>query len=156
MRKVQDRRPASASPIHRKHRQGREDAGAGVHFQGHGGKPPLPKYIAAHRSREVGRIGYRERLVDEPGRLPVGLQRNLHLFEHNAPAHQSATHLYRFRSQVVDRDPRGDSSLLAAHREEGVPYGRAGPHHGLADAGEVKAQHPADETARHHLHRSAH
>ena len=56
----------------------------------------------------------------------------------------------------MDRHPRGDASLLAAHREEGVGEGRAGPHHSLADVGEVIAQHPADGTLRDHLHRSRH
>ena len=54
----------------------------------------------------------------------------------------------------MDRNPGGDSSLLAAHRKEGVAEGRAGPHHGLADVGEIIAQHPADGTVREHLHRS--
>ena len=58
----------------RKHLQRREGAGGGVHFQGHGAEQPLPHRIAAHRPREVGRIGGGERLVEEPGRLPVGFQ----------------------------------------------------------------------------------
>ena len=48
-------------------------AGAGVHFQSYGGEPSLPDCIAAHRAREVGRIGAADRRVDEPGRLSVGL-----------------------------------------------------------------------------------
>ena len=51
----------------RHHRKRREDAVAGVHFQGHGAEQPLPHRIAAHRPCEVGRIGAGERLVDEPG-----------------------------------------------------------------------------------------
>ena len=47
---------------------------------GHGRKQPLPWRIAAHRSHEVGSIGGRgggrERLVDKPRGLPVGLQRD--------------------------------------------------------------------------------
>ena len=34
--------------------------------------------------------------------------------------------------------------------------GGAGSHHGLADVGEIKAEHPADGTVRDHRHRSAH
>ena len=139
MRKVQGRLRAAASPIHGKQRQGEEDAGAGVHFQGHGAEPSPAGCIAAHRPREVGRIGGGERRINEPGRLPVGRQRNRHLFEHGTRAQQFATHLHRFLFQVVDRDPGGDSSLPAAHREDGVSDGWAGLHHGLADAGVVKA-----------------
>ena len=149
-------RTASGEPVHRKQRQGEEDARAGVHFQGQGAEEPLPGCIAAHRPREAGRIGGGERRADEPGRLPVGLQRNLHLFEQHAAAHQSAAHLHRTRFQIVDGDPRGDSSLLAVHREEGVADGLAGPHHGLADGGEVEAEHPAEGIVRDHLHRSRH
>ena len=64
MKTVAYLRPAPREAIHRKHRQGDEDAAAGVHFQGHGAEPPLPDCIAAHRPREVGRIGAGERLVD--------------------------------------------------------------------------------------------
>ena len=46
--------------------------------------------------------------------------------------------------------------LLAAGRKEGGAEGRAGSHHGLADVGEVKPQHPADGTVRDHPHRSRH
>ena len=56
MRKVQDRLAAAASPIHRKHRQGDEDAGAGVHFQGHGAEPS-PAGCPAHRRQGAGRRG---------------------------------------------------------------------------------------------------
>ena len=53
MSKVQGRLPAAASPIHRKHRQGEEDAGAGVHFQGHGAESPLSDGIARHDQGEA-------------------------------------------------------------------------------------------------------
>ena len=64
-----------------------------------------------------------ERLVDEPGRLPVGLQRETRGVAQHALSQQVAAHQRRTRFQVVDRDPRGDSSLLAAHREDGVADG---------------------------------
>ena len=115
------------SLFHRKHRQGDEGAGAGVHFQGHGGEPPLPNCIATHRPREVGRIDAGERRVEEPGRLPVSLQRNGHGVEQHALSQQFAPQRARTRFQVVERDPGGDSSLLATHREEGVADGWAGP-----------------------------
>ena len=57
----QDRDTGRLFPIrhlgNRKHRQGDEGAGGGVHFQGHGAEQPLPNRIAVHRPREVGRIG---------------------------------------------------------------------------------------------------
>ena len=59
-----------------------------------------------------------ERVFDKPGGLPVGLQGDLHRFEHNARAHQVATHPHRFRFQVVEGNPRVDSSRLAAGREK--------------------------------------
>ena len=56
----------------RHYRQGREDAVDGIQLHGHSGEHPLSWRGAAHRPREVGRIGPGEYLVDEPGRLPVG------------------------------------------------------------------------------------
>ena len=78
------------------------------------------------------------------GFLPVGLQINLRRFEHHAPAHQSAPHPQRFLPQVVDGRRGADSIRLAACREEGVPYRLAGSHSGHSDAGQIKAQDPAD------------
>ena len=56
--------------FHRKHRQGDEDAGAGVHFQGHGAEQPLPTRTAPQRTdpTNVGGVGGGERRVDEPHR----------------------------------------------------------------------------------------
>ena len=63
-----------------RHRRKRgKSTGAGVHFQDHGAEQPLPDRIAAHRPREVGRIGGGERLGKGIGtmsgrlRLPVRL-----------------------------------------------------------------------------------
>ena len=74
--------------------------------------------------------------------------------EQHALPHQVAAQQPRTRFQVVERDSGVDSSLLAAHREEDVADGRAGPHHGLADGGVLKAEHPADGTVRDHPRRS--
>ena len=128
----------------------------GVHFQGYGAEQPLPHRIAAHRPREGGRIGGGERLVDEPGRLPVGLQRDARGVEQHALPHQVAAQQARTRFQVVERDSGRDSSLLAAHREEGVADGRAGSHPRHPEVGVLKAEHPADGTVRDHSRRSRH
>ena len=87
-----------------------------------------PTASQAHRPHEVGRIGGGERLVDEPGRLPVGLQGDLHLFEHSAFTHQSAAHHYPFFSRVVNCGGGADFPRLAADREEDVPDGLTGSH----------------------------
>ena len=87
---------------------------------------------------------------------PIGFQINFHLFERNAPAHQTATHCHRFCAHVVDGRRGADSSLLAASWEEGIPHGLAGSHPGHPNAGQVKAQDPSDGAVRDHLHRSAH
>ena len=50
----------------------------------------------------------------------------------------------------MERDSGRDSSLLAAHREEGVADGRAGSHPGHPEVGVLKAEHPADGTVRDH------
>ena len=64
-----------------------------------------------------------EHLLDEPGVLPVGLQRDLHLFEHGALFHQPAAHHQLFRFQVADGCRRADSSRLAASWENSIPTG---------------------------------
>ena len=46
-----------------------------------------------------------ERLVDEPGRLPVGLQGETHEVAQHALPPQVAPHQPRTRFQVVDRGP---------------------------------------------------
>ena len=46
----------------------------------------------------------------------------------------------------MDRRYGADSSRQAASREDGIPYGLAGSHSGHPDAGQVKAQDPADGT----------
>ena len=56
-----------------------------------------PSPTASHRPHEVGRIGGGERLVDEPGRLPVGLQRDPHGIAWHALPHQVAPHQPRIR-----------------------------------------------------------
>ena len=157
MRKVQSRLLVSASrPVHRHHRKRVEDTLRSIHLHGDGGEPSATEHSAAHRPQEIGRIGRGERLFDEPGSLPVGLQRNLRLFERDAPAHQLAAHLHRFLSQVVKGRRGADSSLLAAHREEDVPDGWAGSHPGYSDVGQVKAHDAADGTVGNHFHRSRH
>ena len=129
MRKIQSRLLVSASRrVHRHHRQRGEDAVGGIHLQGHGGEPSIAGRGAAHRPTEVRRVGRGERIFDEPGRLPVGLQMNLHFFQRDPSAHQSAPHPQRFRFQVMKGRRRADSSRLAAHREEGVAGGLARPH----------------------------
>ena len=105
----------------RHHRQCRKDPVAGIQLYGYSGELSFVWGGAAHRPYEVGRIGPGEHLFDEPGLLPVGLQRDLHLFEHSAPAHQSAHHPHRFLSQVVEGRRRADSSRLAASRENEHP-----------------------------------
>ena len=55
---------------------------------------------------------------------------------------------HRFFSQVVDRRRGADSLFLAASRKEGVPYGLAGSHSGHPDAGQAKAQDPAETELR--------
>ena len=49
-----------------------------------------------------------------------------------------------------------DSSRLTAGRENSIPDGLAGPHPGHPDAGQVKAQDPAEGTVGEDLHRSRH
>ena len=98
----------------RHHRNRREDARAVIHFQGHGGKQIPPWRTAAHRPCEVGRIGVGERLVDKPGRLPVGLQRDARAVEQHTLSHQVAVHQPRTRFQVVERDPGVDSPSCGA------------------------------------------
>ena len=77
-----------------------------------------PSPTASHRPHEVGRIGGGERLVDEPGRLPVGLQRD---------PHGIATHQPRIRRLWI-ATPGADSSLLVTHRKEGLMDGLTGSH----------------------------
>ena len=90
------------------------------------------------------------------GRLPVGLQRDARGVEQHALPHQVAAQQPRTRFQVVEGDSGRDSSLLAAHREEGGAEGRAGSHPGHPEVGVVKAEHPADGTVRDHPRRSRH
>ena len=87
---------------------------------------------------------------------PVGRQRDLFSFEHDARFHQLAIHHHRFRSQVVAYRRSTDSSRLTPSREDGILDGLAGPHPGDSDAGEVKAQDPTDGTIGGHRHRSGH
>ena len=56
----------------------------------------------------------------------------------------------------MEGDSGRDSSLLAAHREEGVAEGRAGSHPGHPEVGVLKAEYPADGTVRDHPRRSRH
>ena len=58
------------------------------------------------------------------------------------------TRLFRF--QVAD------SSRLAASRENSIPDGLTDAHPGHPDAGQIKAQDPADGPFRDYLHRPAH
>ena len=95
-----------------------------------------------------------EHLFDVQGLLPVGLQRDRHLFEHGAPLHQLASHLHRFCSHVMDRRRGADSPLLAASREDGIPAGVADSHPGHCDVREAKAQKAADGAVRGDPHRS--
>ena len=67
-----------------------------------------PSPTASHRSREVGCISGGERLVDEPGRLPVGLQRDARGVKQHALSHQVAAQQPRTRFQVVQRDSGRD------------------------------------------------
>ncbi len=98
MRKIQARSLASASrPGHRHYRQRGEDAVAVIQLHRDSGEQARCR--AAHRAHEIGCISTGEQLLDVPGFLPVGRQRNLHRFEHNAPAHQPAAHHQRFLSQ---------------------------------------------------------
>ena len=69
--------------------------------------------------------------------------------------HQAAGHHQIRPGQIADGRRRVEPSLLA-NGEEGVPHGWAGPHPGDSDAGQIKAQDPADGTIRDHRHRSAH
>ncbi len=92
-----------ARPAHRLHRQGREDPVAGVHFQSYGGEPTRSDCGATHRSGQLRRIGAGEHRGDEPGRLPVGRQREHHGVEHHALAQQFAAHQLRTRFQVAKR-----------------------------------------------------
>ena len=86
MRKVQDRRPAPASrAVHRHHRKRVEDTLGSIHLHGDGGEPSPAGRGAAHRPQEGGRIGRGERVLDEPGGLPVGLKRDLRFFERRRP-----------------------------------------------------------------------
>ena len=88
MRKIQSSLLVSASrPVHRHHRKRVEDALGGIHLHGDGGEPSPAGRGAAHRPQEIGCIGRGERIFDEPGSLPVGLQGDLRLFERDAPAH---------------------------------------------------------------------
>ena len=107
--------------FHRQDGQCRKDAVAGIHFQGHCRKQPLPCRGAAHRPHEIGRIGAREHLVDEPGILAVGRQRDIRGVEPHALLHQVAPHQFRARFQVVDRNPRVEPVLLAPHRDDDLP-----------------------------------
>ena len=56
----------------------------------------------------------------------------------------------------MEGDSGRDSSLLAAHREEGVAEGWASSHPGHPEVGVLKAEHPADGTVRDHPRRSRH
>ena len=108
--------------------------------------PPGPS--ATHRRQEVQRVGRGERILDEPGGLPVGFKGDLYLFERDAPAHQPEVHPNRFRSQVVEGCRRADASRLAAGREEDIPDGWAGFHPGDPDLRDAIAYAAADGTAR--------
>ena len=118
--------------LHRHHRQRGEYAIGGIELHGHSGEDST-LCGAAHRPHEIGRVGAGEHLLDELGLLPVGRQRDLHLFKHNAPFHQSAPDHHRFISQVTDGRRGADTLRLAASREDGVTYELAGPHPGDPD-----------------------
>ena len=65
------------SSFHRYHWQRGEDAVARIQFHRDSGEQA--RCGAAHRPHKVRRIGVCEHLLDVPGILPVGLQRDLHL-----------------------------------------------------------------------------
>ena len=54
-------------------------------------------------------------------RLSVRLQRDFRLFQHVGLLHQLTRYRDGVLSQVADRRTGVDASLVAAHREDGVP-----------------------------------
>ena len=112
---------AGKSSLDRHHRQRGEDAVFGIKLHGHSGEHSLPRggRGATHRPHEIGCIGEGEHLFDVQGLLPVGRQRDRHLFEHQALFHQPAAHHQLGLAQIPDRRC-GAELPRPANWEEGV------------------------------------